>query len=90
MTTATAPDTLAPLDFTPALPCAVSDEHAGEIPPAQWRSVKTCGCVALICGPHAERARQAHNRAVSGVTTGWCKQCEARPVLLAALEPIDY
>lgn len=91
MTTATAPSVLDALDFHPVLPCGVSDEHAGEIPPAQWRSVKTCGCVSLLCGPHAEYNRQEHNALLDGERDyGVCMQCGAEPVLLAALEPINY
>ncbi|MDF2506315.1 MAG: hypothetical protein K0Q52_174 [Microbacterium sp.] len=85
---ATTPDTLAALDFpTPVIPCDVTQDHATPHK-AKFRAESTCGCVDLLCAPHAERVRHRHNEAVQGDTLLQCADCGARPVLLSILERI--
>lgn len=63
------------LDYpTPVIACERPDAHDAWIPPAQWRVKTTCGCVRLLCGPHAEQARQRHNAALAGQYS-FCGMC---------------
>jgi hypothetical protein len=84
----TTPADLSALDFpAPMVPCDLDADHSRP-QRARWRAVYTCGCVDLLCAPHAEKARRMHNAAVRGEVLTNCGTCHAVPVLLSVFERI--